>query len=33
MLADLMSAVRYGMNYYRRLRWLRRRTRSFTVPF
>jgi hypothetical protein len=33
MLADLMSAVRYGMNYYRRLRWLRRRTRDLQTPF
>jgi hypothetical protein len=30
---DLIAAIRTGMNYYRRLRWLRARRRDLTTPF
>jgi hypothetical protein len=30
---DLVSAIRAGMSYYRRRRWLRARRRDLTVPF
>jgi hypothetical protein len=33
MLADLLAAVRYGMSYYRRRRWLRARRRDLETPF
>jgi hypothetical protein len=30
---DIKAAFMCGMNYYRRLRWLRRRTRDLQTPF
>jgi hypothetical protein len=33
MWADLMAALRCGMSYYRRRRWLRSRTRNIQLPF
>jgi hypothetical protein len=30
---DLIAAIRTGMSYYRRARWLRARRRDLTSPF
>jgi hypothetical protein len=33
MWADILDAIRAGMSYYRRRRWLRARRRDLETPF
>jgi hypothetical protein len=33
MLQDIFDAIRAGLSYYRRRRWLRSRTRNIQLPF
>jgi hypothetical protein len=33
LLADIVDAIRAGMSYYRRRRWLRARRRDLETPF